>query len=133
MLKQIIFSKPFRAIFKRLQTLIDDYKRLTYESFGAPALTLPQSLMFNNKMTKTMNALKNRVQLIGRLGQDPEVKQVSNGGTLARFSLATTETYKNKAGERVDDTQWHNVVLWGNLAELAGTVPAEGQGSSVGR
>ena len=67
-----------------------------------------------------MNALKNRVQLIGRLGQDPEVKQLSNGGTLARFSVATTETYKNKQGERVEDTQWHNVVLWGNLAELAG-------------
>lgn len=83
--------------------------------------------MFNNKMTKTMNALKNRVQLIGRLGQDPEVKQLSNGGTLARFSLATTETYKNKAGERVDDTQWHNVVLWGNLAELAGQYLQKGK------
>ena len=65
-----------------------------------------------------MNALKNRVQLIGHLGQDPEVKQ-TNGGPLARFSLATTERYKNKQGERVADTQWHNVVIWGNLAEIA--------------
>ncbi|MGB3852106.1 MAG: single-stranded DNA-binding protein, partial [Tunicatimonas sp.] len=47
--------------------------------------------------------------------------------TLARFSLATTETYKNKAGERVDDTQWHNVVLWGNLAELAGQYLQKGK------
>ena len=65
-----------------------------------------------------MNALKNRVQLIGHLGQDPEVKQ-TNGSTLARFSLATTERYKNKQGERVEDTQWHNIVIWGNLAEIA--------------
>ena len=66
-----------------------------------------------------MNALKNRVQLIGRLGQNPEVKHLNNGSTLARFSVATTERYKNKQGERVDDTQWHNVVVWGNLAEIA--------------
>ena len=66
-----------------------------------------------------MNALKNRVQLIGHLGQDPEVKHLDNGSTLARFSLATTERYKNKNGERVEDTQWHNVVIWGNLAEIA--------------
>ena len=67
-----------------------------------------------------MNALKNRVQLIGNLGQDPEVKQLANGSTLARFSLATTERYKNKQGERVAETQWHNVVVWGKLADLAG-------------
>ena len=66
-----------------------------------------------------MNALKNRVQLIGHLGQDPEVKRLNNGSTLARFSLATTERYKNKEGERVEDTQWHNIVIWGNLAEVA--------------
>ena len=66
-----------------------------------------------------MNALKNRVQLTGRLGQNPEVKHLNNGSTLARFSVATTERYKNKQGERVDDTQWHNVVVWGNLAEIA--------------
>ena len=66
-----------------------------------------------------MNALKNRVQLIGHLGQDPQVKHLENGSTLARFSLATTERYKNKQGERVEDTQWHSVVVWGNLAEIA--------------
>ena len=66
-----------------------------------------------------MNALKNRVQLIGHLGQDPQVKHLDNGSTLARFSLATTERYKNKQGERIEDTQWHNVVVWGNLAEVA--------------
>ncbi len=117
---ELLIKPSSLTIYKRLQTVIDDYKRLADESFARPAPPLPTSLMFNNKITKTMNALKNKVQLIGRLGQEPEVKQLSNGGTLARFSVATTETYKNKQGERVEDTQWHRVVLWGNLAELAG-------------
>ena len=64
-----------------------------------------------------MNALKNRVQLIGRLGQDPEVKQTKNGRTLARFSLATTKIYKNSQGERTEETQWHPIVVWGERAE----------------
>ena len=64
-----------------------------------------------------MNALRNRVQLIGRLGQDPEVKQTKNGRTLARFSLATTEIYKNSQGERTEETQWHPIVVWGERAE----------------
>jgi single-strand DNA-binding protein len=50
---------------------------------------------------------------------DPEVKQVSNGNKMARFSLATTETYKNQRGEKVTDTQWHNIVIWGGLADVA--------------
>ena len=64
-----------------------------------------------------MNALRNRVQLIGRLGQDPEVKQTKNGRTLARFSLATSEIYKNSQGERTEETQWHPIVVWGERAE----------------
>ena len=67
-----------------------------------------------------MNALKNRVQLIGRLGQDPQTKTLANDRTLTRFSLATSESYVNKQGERIEDTQWHNVVIWGKLAERAG-------------
>lgn len=73
-----------------------------------------------------MNALKNRVQLIGHLGQDPEVKQ-TNGGTLTRFSIATTDRYKNKQGEQMEDTQWHNVVVWGKLADIAGQYLRKGQ------
>ncbi|SIT05471.1 single-strand binding protein [Zobellia uliginosa] len=65
-----------------------------------------------------MNALKNKVQLIGNLGQDPEIVNMDNGNKLAKFSIATTETYKNAQGERVDDTQWHNVVAWGKTAEI---------------
>ena len=74
-----------------------------------------------------MNALRNRVQLIGRLGQDPEVKQTKNGRTLARFSLATTEIYKNSQGERTEETQWHPIVVWGERAEIAGKYLRKGK------
>lgn len=65
-----------------------------------------------------MNNLKNRVQLIGNLGKDPEVKHLDNGKVVAKFSLATSESYKNKQGEKVTDVQWHNVVAWGKQAEI---------------
>ncbi len=65
-----------------------------------------------------MNALRNKVQLIGNLGQDPEIVTLDNGRKLAKFSLATNETYRNKNGEKVTDTQWHNVVAWGKTAEI---------------
>jgi len=65
-----------------------------------------------------MNTMKNKVQLIGNLGQAPEVKELNGGKKVAKFSLATNETYKNKAGEKVTDTQWHNLVAWGKTAEI---------------
>lgn len=65
-----------------------------------------------------MNALVNRVQLIGSLGQDPEVKKFDNGKNLAKLSIATNEVYRNAQGEKVTDTQWHNVVAWGNTADI---------------
>lgn len=61
----------------------------------------------------------NKVILIGNLGKDPEVKYLDSGVAVANFSLATTESYKNKNGERVNQTEWHNIVLWRGLAELA--------------
>ena len=61
----------------------------------------------------------NKVILVGNLGKDPEVKTIENGIKFARFSLATTETYRDKTGERKDVTEWHNVVCWRNLAEIA--------------
>ena len=63
-----------------------------------------------------MNALRNKVQLIGNLGIDPEVKAFEGGKKLAKFSLATNEYYKNAKGEKVTDTQWHNLIGWGNTA-----------------
>ena len=67
---------------------------------------------------KTMNALKNKVQLIGNLGNAPEVKNTEKGKKLAKFSIATNETYYNAKGEKVTETQWHNLVAWGKVAEL---------------
>jgi len=61
----------------------------------------------------------NKVILIGNLGKDPEVRYLDSGVAVANFSLATTENYKNKEGERVSQTEWHNVVLWRGLAEVA--------------
>lgn len=66
-----------------------------------------------------MYALKNKVQLIGNLGNTPEVRTTENGKKLARFSLATNEIYRNAKGEKVVDTQWHNIVAWGKVAEIA--------------
>jgi len=64
-----------------------------------------------------MNALRNKVQLIGRLGQNPEVRTFENGKTVARFSVATTEVHKDAEGKKVSETQWHNLVAWGTLAK----------------
>ena len=61
----------------------------------------------------------NKVILVGNLGKDPEVRHLDNGVAVANFSLATTENYKNKAGERVSQTEWHNIVVWRGLAEVA--------------
>ncbi len=63
-----------------------------------------------------MNALRNRVQLIGNLGSNPEIKKFDNGKVLARINLATTEKYKDDNGKLVTDTQWHHISAWGALA-----------------
>ena len=61
----------------------------------------------------------NKVVLIGNAGQDPEVKHLDSGVSVANFTLATNETYKDKAGEKVTQTEWHRIVLWRGLAEVA--------------
>ena len=61
----------------------------------------------------------NKVILIGNLGKDPEIRKLESGATVARFSLATNENYKDKSGEWQTQTEWHDVVLWRNLAERA--------------
>ena len=66
-----------------------------------------------------MKSVRNSVQLIGNLGMDPEVKEVSNGNKMARFSMATSENYRNQKGEKITETQWHNIIIWGKLAEVA--------------
>lgn len=66
-----------------------------------------------------MYALKNKVQLIGNLGNNPEVKTLDGGKKMAKFSVATNETYRNSKGEKVVETQWHNLIAWGKVAEIA--------------
>ena len=61
----------------------------------------------------------NKVILIGNLGKDPEVRHLENGATVASFSLATTESYKDRDGKKVQQTEWHNIVVWRKLAEIA--------------
>jgi single-strand DNA-binding protein len=65
-----------------------------------------------------MNTLRNKVQLIGNLGNDPEIINLESGKTLAKFSIATNESYKNAQGEKITDTQWHNIVAWGKTAQI---------------
>lgn len=65
-----------------------------------------------------MNALKNKVQLIGNLGNDPEIITLDGGKKLAKLQIATNETYTNATGEKITDTQWHNLVAWNKTAEI---------------
>ncbi len=74
-----------------------------------------------------MNSLKNRVQLIGHLGMDPEIKTLESGKKLAKFSLATNDSYKNAKGEKVEETEWHNIIAWNKTAELVENFLAKGK------
>ncbi len=74
-----------------------------------------------------MNNLRNKVSLIGRLGAQPEVVKTENGRTLARFSLAVNSGYKDKNGNWVNDTQWHNINAWGKTADLVKRLLGKGQ------
>ncbi len=78
-----------------------------------------------------MNSVKNSVSLIGYLGRDPEVRKFENGRTMARFSLATNEYYRNGNGDRVESTEWHNCVAWGKTAEVAQQYLAKGKEVAV--
>ncbi len=74
-----------------------------------------------------MNALINKVQLIGRLGAEPKITQFGKDQKVAHFSLATSEGYKNNKGEWVEQTQWHKIVAWNNLAVLVEKLLVKGQ------
>ncbi|MFV8225174.1 single-stranded DNA-binding protein [Christiangramia aquimixticola] len=65
-----------------------------------------------------MSTLRNTVQLIGHVGNEPEIVNLESGKKLAKFSVATNESYKNSKGEKITDTQWHNIVAWGKTADL---------------
>jgi len=65
-----------------------------------------------------MNAMKNRVQLIGNVGNDPEIKTLENGKKLVHLNIATNDKYTNDKGEKVEQTEWHRVTAWGKTAEI---------------
>lgn len=73
-----------------------------------------------------MNNMKNKVQLIGHLGFNPEVKTIQNGTKLAKMRMATSEIYKNNRGEKVTETEWHNIIAWGKTAEIAEQILRKG-------
>src|SRR5579885_2403282 len=74
-----------------------------------------------------MSGSINKVILIGRLGKDPEVKYTSNGSPVEKFTLATDEVYKDRAGEQQRRTEWHNIVAWNKLAEICGEYLTKGK------
>jgi len=73
-----------------------------------------------------MNSLRNSVRLVGNLGTDPEVKTFDSNKKMARMAIATNESYKNDKGEKVTETQWHNLVIWGPQAQIAGDILKKG-------
>lgn len=73
----------------------------------------------------------NKVTLIGRVGKDPEVRRLESGAAVAKFSLATSETYKDKDGNKQQTTEWHNVVIWRQLAEIVEKYVKKGQLISI--
>lgn len=89
------------------------------------------SIPNNNKPTTMNTTMKNKVQLIGNLGGDPELKEMGNGQHMLRLNLATNERYKGADGEWRSDTQWHPVVVWGKQAERLATQVRKGSGLVV--
>ena len=83
-------------------------------------------LIKKSKKFQNMSNLRNSVQLIGRLGKNPEVKQLESGRFVANVSIATNDIYKNSKGEKVIETQWHNLVAWGKNAENFQKILAKG-------
>ena len=73
----------------------------------------------------------NKVIILGRLGADPETKNISSGSTVTSFSLATSESWKDKEGQKQERTEWHRVVVWGKLAEICGKYLAKGRQAFV--
>ena len=78
-----------------------------------------------------MTSIRNQIQLIGNLGQDPELKTFESGMQAVNSTIATNEFYKNNKGEKIQDTQWHNLVAWGKTAELMTSLLSKGDEVAV--
>ena len=79
-----------------------------------------------------MSNLRNHVQLMGRLGQDPEIINLESGKKLAKFRLATNENFTNAKGEKVENTDWHNIIVWGKMAGVVENYVTKGQEVIIG-
>jgi single-strand DNA-binding protein len=85
-----------------------------------------------NQKFYIMNNLRNHVQLMGRLGQDPEIINLDSGKKLAKFSLATNDYFTSAKGEKVENTDWHNIVAWGKTADIIENHVSKGQEVLIG-
>jgi single-strand DNA-binding protein len=116
------------SVCKRLQTQTFDYKPITTDYVFASPPTLhcqpnkglaeKEKQFYNTKNNTNMNALKNKVQLVGNMGTAIEVREIASGKKVGNFTLATNETYKDANGQKVEETQWHKIVVWGKQAEI---------------
>ena len=122
------FAKKIKRSFKYLVNDFRNYSNLnnlflikkeTIESKEEVTINKKNNtiLISKSKKNRNMSNLRNSVQLIGRLGKNPEVKQLESGRLVANVSIATNDIYKNAKGEKVIETQWHNLVAWGKNAE----------------
>jgi single-strand DNA-binding protein len=78
-----------------------------------------------------MNTLRNKVQLIGNLGQNPEIRTFDNGRSMAKFSIATQDSYRDSSGKKIMQTQWHNIVAWGPIVKTIEKYLIKGTGVAV--
>ena len=78
-----------------------------------------------------MSTLKNKVQLIGNVGNEPEITTLESGKKVAKFSIATNESYKDSKGEKVQSTEWHNIIAWGKIAEIVENYVSKGKGIAL--
>ncbi len=136
-INNISVYKRLQTNNKRLQMFNNRIRRIARCNF-APSTTITGQPEFINVKIIIMKNLRNQVQLIGRLGADPEMNEFSTGSKKVHMSVATSETYKNKNGEKVTDTQWHNVVAWNATANYAQSYLTKGteimvQGKLVNR
>jgi single-strand DNA-binding protein len=81
--------------------------------------------------TEVMNSMRNRVSLIGNVGQDPEIKTTDSGKKVTHFTLATNDGYRNAEGQKVSETTWHNIVAWNGLADIASKYLKKGKEVAV--
>lgn len=129
-----VLIKIGKNVFKRIQTTINDSQ--TSISDYLPIMVNPSYYVCIDNISvelklRKMNLLRNRVQLIGNLGQDPETKTLENGKKVTNFTLATNDDFKNADGQKVSETTWHNIVAWNGLADIAGRYLKKGHQVAV--